>query len=52
LSEPAPYLLPHLRVELALRTILGTPRDVETWAIVITRVLDMRAQEARDGWWN
>ena len=50
-----PYLLPHLRVELILRAILNTRWDAETWAIVreqVPRVLQMRAQAARDGWWN
>ena len=48
----SPYLLPPLRVELALRTIFETRWDAATGAIVceqIPRVLEMREQAARDG---
>jgi hypothetical protein len=50
-----PYLLPWLRVELLLRSILTTRRDEATWVVVrlqIPRLLAMRRQVARDGWWN
>jgi hypothetical protein len=42
-------------IELILRAILNTRRDAETWAIVreqVPRVLQVRAQAVRDGWWN
>ena len=54
-SEGLPFLLPWLRLELILRSILTTRWDTETWTIVrrqVPRVLAMRAQVAKDGWWN
>jgi hypothetical protein len=51
----APYLLPHVRVELLVHTIRSTTWDAATWAIVrtqIPRVLELRCQAAKDGWGN
>jgi hypothetical protein len=50
-----PFLLPHVRVELLVHTIRTTIWDAATWAIVrmqIPRVLELRNQAAKDGWWN
>ena len=50
-----PYVLPWLRVELLLRSILTTRWDAATWTIIrpeIPRLLGMRRQAAKDGWWN
>ena len=48
-----PYLLPWLRVELLLRSILKTRWDDTTWPTVrrqLPCVLELRAQVAKDGW--
>ena len=50
-----PYLLPWLRVELLLHSILTTRWDAVRWAIIrpeIPRLLAMRRQAAKDGWWS
>ena len=50
-----PFLLPHVRVELLLRSILTTRWDAEAWALLrpeIPWLLAMRRQAARDGWWS
>ena len=50
-----PYLLPWLRVELLIRTILTTQWDAETWPTIrqeLPRVLKIRSRVAKDGWWN
>jgi hypothetical protein len=50
-----PYLLPHVRVQRLVHTILSTRWDALTWPIVkmqVPRVLELRAQGARAGWWN
>ena len=50
-----PFLLPHVRVELLLHTIRSTTWDAATWAVIRTevpRVLAMRRQAVREGWWN
>jgi hypothetical protein len=51
----APYLLPSASVELLLRTILTTRWDAVTGAprlATAPRVLELREQAAKDGWWN
>jgi hypothetical protein len=51
--RPLPYLLPYVRVQLIVHTILSTRWDATTWPIVraeVPRVLAMRAQVAREGW--
>lgn len=48
-------LLPWLRVELLLRSILTTSWDSAAWPAVrrkLPRVLELRDQAAKDGWWN
>jgi hypothetical protein len=50
-----PFLQPWLRIELLLRSILTTRWDDATWPTVrqqLPRVLRLRSQVARDGWWN
>jgi hypothetical protein len=50
-----PYLLPHVRVQRLVHTILSTRWDSATWPIVRTqvpRMLELREQVAREGWWN
>jgi hypothetical protein len=50
-----PYLLPHVRVQRLVHTILSTRWDSATWPIVqseMPRVLELREQVAREGWWN
>jgi len=44
-----PYLFPWLRVELLLRSILTTRWDEATQ---LPRMLAMRAQASKNGWWN
>jgi hypothetical protein len=49
------FLLPAIRAELLFRTILGTRWDDATWAVIrreVPRVLAMRRQAVKDGWWN
>ena len=51
----APYLLPYVRVLRLVHTILTTRSDAATWPIVrsqVPRVLELRDQVAREGWWN
>jgi hypothetical protein len=51
----APYLLPYVRVELLVHTIRSTTWDAATWPLVreqIPRVMEMREQVAKDGWWD
>ena len=46
-----PFLLPWLRAELLLRSILTTRWDAATWAIIrrqMPRLLAMRRQAAKD----
>ena len=48
-------MLPWLRIELLLRSILTTRWDEGTWAVLrreISRLLAMRRQAAKDGWWD
>ena len=48
-----PFLLPHVRLELLLRSILTTRWDAAAWAIIrqeVPQLLAMRRQAARDGW--
>jgi hypothetical protein len=51
----SPYLLPYARVELLLHTILTTRWDAVTGPLArrqLPRVLDLRDQAAKGGWWN
>jgi ABC transporter substrate binding protein len=48
-------LLPWVRVALLIRSIRATTFDEPTWPTaktVLARLLSMRSQLARDGWWN
>ena len=50
-----PYLLPWVRVLLLIRSITSTTWGHEAWPEVkpvLRRVLGMRRQIAREGWWN
>jgi hypothetical protein len=50
-----PYLLPYVRVQRLVHTILTTRWDAATWPIVrahVPRVMELRDQVAREGWWN
>jgi hypothetical protein len=47
-----PYLLPYVRVLRLVDTILGTPWDAATWAVVRTqvpRVMELQRQVEREG---
>ena len=50
-----PYLLPWVRVLFLIRSITSTDWDDTTGRLVRPihrRVLEMRLQIVRDGWWN
>jgi hypothetical protein len=50
-----PYLLPYVRVQRLVHTILAIRWDAATWAVVRTqvpRVMELQRQVEREGWWN
>jgi hypothetical protein len=49
------YLLPYVRLELLIRTMLTRRSHAEHWPLVkheLVKALAMRRSMARAGWWN
>jgi hypothetical protein len=49
------FLLPYVRLELLIRTMLTRQLDEDAWPMVkaeLRKALEMRSRLRRAGWWN
>jgi hypothetical protein len=54
-SSRLPFLLPYVRIELLIRTMLTETWAPEAWPVVkheFVKAMKLRHHIARAGWWN